>query len=257
MSYSYIGHFVDVNNHKKVVSADVSFLKNINERAYGCNLNGVSPHGTAKSEDYPDITTEACYTWVGYFYRSILNEKYSIYSKNRDNEGRDIVHGYFIDAENYNKEEFTSKLINVSYEELFKPTFWEEHPDVISLYVKKVKNVDGEWYSFDDFRNAEEKIKNKYLEALKRVNKLEELKNTKDWFEMSDTAQEKYFDELDYAKEELEEADINYWTIEKILSIFEFLQEDAAETSKNEFDEVNYKWEYDLHRKIEVFIEVC
>ena len=259
MSYSYIGKFVDVKNHRHIINSDISILKNLNELSYSCSLRGIEPTGTAKSDDYPELTRETVYSYVSQYHSEILKDENlskflsAYYKKDWNNE----LDAYYVeeDALEQNADAF------VKYSVIDGETDGEADGEYVSadyvlIYVKKIRKVDGAWYRKEDFEHAESKIKSQYFEKYDELKKLKSLRNTKDWFEMSEEARNNYFSEVDYLEEALEEAEWSYNAITYILNVFSFL-EDEGRVELNEYGEENWIWSYDDKRKIEVFIEVC
>ena len=257
MSYSYIGTFVDVKNKKRIITADLSRLKAINLHSYRCDLRDVSPSGTAKDEDYLDITHDVIYDYAAYYRKEVVDNVEVNFVPYRKKDWNKDFNAFFITEEEYeaNKDTLATYEIQLSVKEMAE--FDESREDIIILYKKKVKKNDGVWYRLADFKKAEDKIKSEYLNKRDELHNLRKLRNTKEWFEMSEEARNNYLEEVGYMEESLEELECEYDAITYILNIFEFLQEDMGYPDKNEFDEVNYIWQDKDNREIEVYIEVC
>lgn len=255
MSYSYLGTFVDVENHRKIITADISRLKSLNQYSYHCDLKDIHPTGTAKDEDYPDITTDIYYEYIAYFKKDIL-DKFTL-CPYRKKDWNKTQNAYFVNEDVYNerKSELEPYEIKLSLEDY--KSFDENSSDIIILYKKVVKKNDGQWYRREDFEKVEKALKDNYLNKVLELHDLKKLRNTKEWFEMSEKAKNSYLEEVSYLESSIEEDyEPEYNAVEYILSVFDLL-EDEGLPAPNEFGEVSYEWSYDDKRKIELYIEVC
>ena len=255
MSYSYIGTFVDVKNKKRISSGVLNRLKSLNMHSYHCDLRDISPTGTAKDEDFPEITNDVYFEYIAYFKKELLDE--FTLCPYRKKEWNKTQNAYFVNEDVYNKlkSKFAPYEIKISLEDY--KSFDENSTDIVILYEKRVRKNNGKWYRREDFEKAEEKLAKAYIDKTIELHELKKLKNTKDWFEMSDEAKSSYFQEVS----DLEDA-INddyrpeFDAIEYILNLFEYLQEDMGTPKYNEFGELSYEWNYDDGREIELYIEV-
>lgn len=255
MSYGFLGTFVDVKNKRVIMTAELDRLKALNLQRYACVLKDITPTGTANDEDYPDITNDVYYDYVGYYRPNILENAlgFTPYRKKEWNKTKNAYYLYE-DVVEANKTLLSKYEIKPTLEEL--QTFNEDGDDIIILYARKTKNNGGSWYRYSDFSKAEEKIKEEYFKKRDELNELRKLRNTKDYFEMSEDGKNSYLSEVGYLEESLEEYESEYQAIEYILNIFEFFKEDVAYPSINNFDEKSYTWYYDDKREIELYIEV-
>lgn len=259
MSYSYLGTFVDVKNHRKIITADISRLKSLNQYAYKCDLKDICPTGKAKDEDYPDITTDILYEFVSYYdreklFKSGIKINIQPYRKKEWNKTKDA---FYVTEEEYEKykEAMEPYAVNPSLEEL--KTFDEDDKGIIILYKRYKKKNDGQWYRAADFEKVEKALKDTYQSKVLELHELKKLRNTKDWFEMSEEAKNSYLEEVSYLESAIEEEyEPEYEAVEYILSIFSFLEEEGLPVP-NEFGEISYEWSYDDNREIELYIEVC
>lgn len=258
MGYSYIGKFVDIKNRRRIINADLSFLKSLNERSYDCELGDITPTGRAKNEDFPDVTSDYEYSFVGYYKSGIINNEdfWKYLHRYIRKDWNKTVDAYFV--EEIDLDELSEKMepycVKPSINELAK--FDEKASGVVILYAKKKTDLHGYWYKKSDFEAQKDKYEKKFFDAYDRLEKLRSLKDTKDWFEMSDNARENYWEDFNYAESDLNELRYEYEAIANIINIFEFLEDEGIEKI-NEFGEASYTWEYNDKREIELFIEVC
>lgn len=255
MSYGFLGTFVDVKNKRVLFTAELDRLKSLNMRRYACDLKDIIPHGTAKDEDYPDITTDVCYEYVGYYAPKIL-ENVLGFVPYRKKEWNKTKNAYYLpeDVIETNKVLLSNYEVRPTIEEL--TTLNEDSDDIIILYAKKVKNNGGCWYRYEDFHQAEDKIKEEYFKKRDELRDLTKLRNTKEYFEMSEEGKNSYLSEVGYLEESVEECELEYLAIEYILNIFDFIKEDIAFPKTNEFGEKSYVLSYEDKRDIELYIEV-
>lgn len=258
MSYSYLGHFVDVKNKRVIASADVSILKSLNEHSYACDLKDITPTGSANDDDYTALTKTIYYEFISYYKASIITDFPELnFVSYRKKDWNKTKNAYFIEENVYkeNKERLSEYEVKPTIEEM--TTFNEDSDDIIILYEKSIKSNDGKWYRYSDFANAEEKIKEAYFKKRDEFNELKKLRNTKDYFEMSEDGKNSYLEEIGYMEESVEEYESEYYAIEYITSIFNFFKEDVGFAKFNEFGEIKYAWYYEDKREIELYIEVC
>ena len=67
MSYSLIGRFVDVNNRRHVIDAELGFLKCLNDRSYSYHFSDINSTSQTKNSDYPDVTSYIDYKFSDYY----------------------------------------------------------------------------------------------------------------------------------------------------------------------------------------------
>ena len=256
MSYGFIGTFVDVKNKRVIATADLDRLKSLNLRSYACDLKDIMPTGTAKDEDYPDITTYVSYEYVGYYKPRIL-ENVLGFTPYRKKEWNTTKNAYYLpeDVIDINASLLEKYELNPTIEEI--KTLDENGDNIIILYSRRVKRNNGQWYRQDDFLNVEEKITNEYFKKRDDLNDLKKFRNTKEYFEMSEDGKNSYLSEVEYLEESLDEYKYEYEAVEYILHVFEFLMDDMANVSTDNFGEKKYEWSYDDKREIELYIEVC
>ena len=254
MSYTFIGTFVDVKNKRRIASAELGRLKSLNTHRYACDLKDIHPTGTAKDEDYPEITMDVHYEYISYFKKELL-DKFSL-NHYRKKDWNKTQNAYFVDENFYNehKEEFAPYEIKVTLEDY--KSFNENSTDIVILYEKRIRKNNGQWYRKEDFEKVEETLGKTYIDKIIELHELKKLKNTKEWFEMSEDAKNSYLSEVGYLEEAINEYhEPEYNAIEYILNIFDFL-EDVGTPVYNEFGELRYEWNYDDKREIELYIEV-
>lgn len=258
MSYSYIGTFVDVKNKKRLASAELNRLKSLNLQSYRCDLKDVHPTGTAKDEDYPEITTDVYYEFVSYYDLEKLSSSNSNHGffPYRKKDWNKTQNAYYIYEEEYEKrkDELEQYAVRPTLEEY--KSFDENSDGIIIVYKKCVRNNNGQWYRREDFEKAEEKITKAYIDKTIELHELKKLKNTNDWFEMSENAKSSYFQEVSDLETAIEDDyQPEFDAIKYILNVFDFL-EDTGTPIYNGFGELSYEWSYDDHREIELYIEV-
>jgi hypothetical protein len=95
-----------------------------------------------------------------------------------------------------------------------------------------------------------------YEEKKTRLNKLKSLKDTKEWFEMSEKAQNNLLSEIGWAEEDLQDIEWKYWSIQKMVNVLDFIEEDVGFMYTDETGATGYTWKYEDKREIEVYIEV-
>lgn len=257
MSYGFLGTFVDVKNKRILFTAELDRLKSLNERAYSCELKNIYPTGTAKDEDYPDVTTDVMYEYVGYYKQNVIPELAHLgFDTYRKKEWNRTNKAYYLpeDVIGSNADILSAYEVKPAMEEL--TTFNEDSDDIIILYAKRIKNNNGSWYRYEDFSQAEEKIKSEYFKKLEELYDLKKIRNTKEYFEMSENGKESYLSEVSYFEDLVEECKWEYDAIEYILHIFDFIKEDIGFQKVNEFGEKSFDWYYDDNRDVELYIEV-
>ena len=258
MGYGFIGTFVNIKNKQVIATVNLDRLKSLNMTRYDCDFEDISPSGTAKDEDYPDITSYAYYEYVSYYKKEIFDKFPNVeFKQYRKKEWNKTANAYYVEEAVYNekKDEFEAYAVRPSMEELLH-CFNENDESIIILYKKEIRKNRGMWFKYSDFANAEEKIKKEYFDKRDELRDLKKLRNTKEWFEMSEDGKNSYLSEVNYLEEDIEEYEWKYNAIEYIIAIFDLFKEDTAVVTKNEFEELDYQWSYDDKREIELYIEV-
>lgn len=259
MSYSLIGHFVDVKNKKVICSAELGFMKNLNERRYSNDFEGVTPTGTAHDEDYPEITRYRSIEFIGYFKKSFLDddEFYGAYKEKIRKEMNTEAKAYvFLDGKyEPQKEKLEKYSANLSLNELMNKgdDFDKKY---ILLYRSEIKDSGGTWFKASDFAGVQDSIKKDYEEKKARFSKLNSMKDTKEWFEMSETGQNNLLEEISYISEDLEDVEWKYDAIVKMNNILDFITEDLGFRYNDEDGCTRYSWKYNDNRDVEIYIEV-
>ena len=260
MSYSLIGHFVDVHNKKIIVSAELGFMKNLNTMRYSNEFENITATGTAKDEDYPEITEHTYTEFQGYYQKSVINDpelKDNFIVKEKTH--KEGINGYCFDKAfiEEHKEIFEKYEVHPTLEELMKKDSSEDiEKKYLLLYYREAKKNHGTWFKPNDFEDAVDDIKKEYEEKKARIDKLKSLKDTRDWFEMSEEARNNLLKELGWAEEDFQDADWKYWAIQKMVNILDFIKEDVGFMYKDETGSTRYMWNYDDKREIEIYIEV-
>jgi len=257
MSYTLIGHFVDVKNKKVICSAELGFMKILNSMRYSNEFDDVIPTGKTKDSDYPEITQYTDCEFLGYFKKEFLDDTkfYGSYKEKTRNDIRSEVKSYVFLQGMYDgiKNEVKEYIVNLPFNEISSPDFNEKY---ILLYNSEIKASNGTWFGASDFKDVEEKLKSEYFSKKERVQKLNSLRDTKDWFEMSDDARNNVLEEIGYAEEDFEETGYKYESAVKINNILDFIQSDLGFRYINGDGETRYEWNYDDDREIEIYIEV-
>ena len=259
MGYSLIGHFVDVKNKKRMVSADLGFMKNLNERRYSNEFEGINATGKTKDEDYPEITEYTYTEFQGYYQKSVIDDpelKGNFVIKEKTH--KEGINGYCFDKAfiEEHKETFEKYEVHPSLEEMVKGGTEDFNKKTVLLYYRETKKNNGTWFKSSDFTGSEEKFKKEYEEKKSRVDKLKSLKDTKEWFEMSEDGRNNCLEEINWAEEDLQDAEWKYWSIQKMNHIIDFICEDVGFPYKDETGSTRYMWNYDDKREIEIYIEV-
>ena len=258
MSYSLIGHFVDIKNKKRIVSAELGFMKNLNTMRYSNEFEGITATGVTKDEEYPDITMYTYTEFNGYYSKGVLEDpllKDSFIKKNTTH--REGVEGFVFDKDfiEKNKETFEKYEQHPSFEEMVHKSD-DFDSKYVMVYYRETKKNQGTWFKASDFDGVEDKYKKEFYDRKSRVDKLNAMKDTKDWFEMSEDARNNFLEELSYAEDDLQDAEWKYWSIQKMNNIIDFIKEDVGFPYKDETGSTRYKWNYDDNREIEIYIEV-
>ncbi len=259
MSYSLIGHFVDVKNKKIICSAELGFMKNLNERRYSNEFEGITPTGTANDDDYPEITKYHSTEFIGYFKKEFLDDVklYGTYREKLRKEMNTEAKSYVLLDGKYesNKEYMEKYAANLSLNELLNKgdDFDQKY---ILLYRSDTKSSNGTWFKLSDFSGVQDFLRKEYEEKKVRLDKLNSMKDTTEWFEMSENARNNLLEEIGYASEDLEEIEWKYDSIVKMNNILDFINEDLGFRYEDEDGCTRYSWKYNDNREIEIYIEV-
>jgi hypothetical protein len=258
MSYSLIGHFVDVNNKKVIVSAELGFMKNLNSRRYSADFEEIDSTSKTKMEDYSEITTYIYTDFQGYYKKDILEDPFfkQMFTV-KNNTFRNGEPGYVFDKDfiEKHKEDFEKYSMSPSLEDLVNKSDELKEKAVI-VYYRETKETSGIWYSMKDFEDAVPNIRKEYEEVKARLAKLEGMKDTYEWFKLDENAQNNILEEIGWVKEEVEDKEWKYDSIVKMTNILDFIKHDVGFKYVDEDGSTKYNWYYDDNREIDVFIEV-
>lgn len=251
MSTSIRGTFVDVRNKEVLCTAWLDYLKRLNITGRFGGMD-VVPTGTAKSEDFPSVVTSVESDFDGYIRIEALSDetlkglltkkpcggmKNSVIIEEDDLEAaEDIIDSYrFTPTKEWlNSTEGDSK----------------KYDDIASLFIRKSRECHGQWYRAEDFVVARTKADAEVAEKSARYYKLTLMKDTKEWFEMSDEARGNLYNEIEWAKEAMEDAMYDAESLREIIAVMGFLSD-----MKNVDDTIGDDTEH-LERTVEVYIEV-
>ena len=257
MSYSLIGKFVDVKNKKRIIDAELDFLKNLNDTRYSCRFSDITSSSKTKDDDFPDVTTYVEHNYIGYYKREVMETdwaKGAFYKYNKPYGNPGI--GYTVEKKFFEEHDSDFKEFEVrpTVEEMMKG--FDADSNTICLYTRENARTSGIWYTASDFEKGKEIIEKEYNELLEKKRKLDALKYSKDWYGMKEAAKNEFLEDYGYLSEDLEDAEWKVWSINKIINILDFMNDNVGFRQVDEYGETSYVWNYDDERQIEVYIEV-
>lgn len=251
MSYSLMGYFVIPKKKKVVLKGNLDFLKVLNARRYSSEFEDIYATGESSINDYPEISEQYYKKFVGAYSKDILKDENftSVAKEFKSDQEQGIL--YMLDPDVFdNIRDDISKYIRTY-------PFKDGEEDLINVFTKVKDNVNGAWYKLSDFLNALEKVKADYEKYKDTTKKLESIKYTKDWFDMSSDAKDNYYEDLKWAEEDLETEEAKLDSLTKIINIMSFLDSETFETYTDEIGITRFDFHSWESQELEVFVEVC
>lgn len=257
MSYYFTGYIIDTKNKKVLCEADFSILKNINEQGYSLDLTDVTPSGSGNIDDYPNVKYYKYDEFKGYFKKQILKEpitfglmgyanpeiKYESYHVSLQDYTDNMV--IFDKYNAYNQDDISSiKDINID--------------DYLTIYIERKEERNGSWFKKDDFQNAYVILKKKVEDAKKELNRLDAVRFSKEYYEMSDDAKDNLFNDMVWKNEDIENYETQLDTVRYIRNIFAFFMEDVYYSPDAEIKPIGEELtsSFSDKREIEIFLTV-
>lgn len=244
MSYSLIGKFVC--GEKITAICDFNFLKPLNDRAYASTFSDVegTPVGNERIED---VTVEREGRFIGFYDSRLLDyfaNKGLKYNKYESIDSFDK--SYIIDNLDgkFDKESISMYEVNPTEEKR------------IRLYTLENIFNKGTWYTLQDISEGRKNIRRNFLEANTEVARLRQMKNSIDYFKLSEESKNSLLSELGYAEESLSEQKTQLEAIDKVYHIFDTIENHLYYTFKDEFGIRHYQMAADRKDNVKLFIEV-
>lgn len=258
MSYYFTGYIIDTKNKKVLCEADFSILKNINEQSYSIDLTDVTPSGSGNLDDYPDIKYYKYDEFKGYFKKQILKEPITFGLRGYAKPDKKEYESYHVSLQDYtdnidifdkynayNQDDIASiKNINID--------------DYLTIYIERKEERKGSWFRKEDFENAYVILRKKVEDAKKELNRLDAVRFSKEYYEMSDAAKDNLFQDMVYKNEDIEDDRARRDTVRYIMNIFAFFMEDVYYSPDAEIKPVEKELTSSLSdkREIEIFLIV-
>ena len=110
-----------------------------------------------------------------------------------------------------------------------------DSPEYISLYAKQINPRRGHYYDYKDFTDLKEKLKTKYDGQIRRLIKLENIKDSVDYFKLSNEEKDDFLCTIDDLKEEINDIEWGIEACSYFMSIIDFY-EDIHEDDNTYYD---------------------
>ena len=239
MSYDIRAKFVNIKTKEIVATGSFNVVKNLLERNYSLDMEHVISTSKTDSADFPNVTEWYTKDYIDSYKKEALKiEGFKDKIKLCQIPGG-VEPSYLIDDVDFEAYKEALEPYKLSRDDVFK-RFVEykdkktEEYDYFALNVRKNEPSRGQWFKLGDFVNALPIYKNEYEKSLEKYWKLKVMKDTPAYFEMSDSARSRFFDELQFAEEDLEYAQSNYESINKVIDILSFFNQEMCKECVNE-----------------------
>ena len=237
MSYSLIGHFVDLKKKQIICTASLDFLKVFCESRLSCpDLGGITPKAHGTVEDAKAIFPREESKFLGSYDTAICEKEWFT----GNNKFTWDIDDDTYEAHKQEIESFRTKDLSGF--------------SAISIYKTEKGYEKGTWFCKDDFEELLRISNNEVADYTHRHASLSELRYTTDYFKLDDEAKDNYLSECTYIDESLDDAKFKVDCCQKMINVLDFLNEDMADTIKNEKGEPEYDWDL---RNVEVYIIGC
>jgi len=257
MGYYFTGYIIDIKNKKVLCDADFSILKNINERSYSLDLTDVTPSGSGNLDDYPNVKYYKYDEFKGYFKKQILKE--SITFKLREYvKSEEECDSYHVSLQDYRDNMDIFDKYNAYNQDDISSIKDISIDDYLTIYIERKEEREGNWFKKDDFENAYIILKKKVEDAKKELNRLDAIRFSKEYYEMSDAAKDNLFHDMVWKNEEIEGYGTQLDAVRYIRNIFDFFMEDVYYSPDAEIKPVGKELtsSFSDKREIEIFLTV-
>lgn len=260
MGYDLHGYLVNTKTKQVLVQGNMNILKNLNNRSYSADFDAIESTSKSKIEDYPEISEQYTNCYIGRYPK----ENYDAIALllNKENLIRRPIQGgdeskYCAYLYKGSEELFNEKENELRNLEATSPEVYGDAERCFSLYQRRKEAICGNWYTLNDFINALPHFTEEFDKANTRLTELRLLRNSKDWFEMSEKAQNGLIEELSYVEDDYDTARYRLNSIEYITWLMQFFKDDICTVTTGEDGERKYHFGYNDDYDIELFVEVC
>ena len=243
MGYGLTGIFFEPKEKKEILRVDLDFLKCLNDRSYSASFTDINDVYFEDSQDYNQQLLYRNRIEDGYFRDDILKQDFfkgeRAYSLNIFPSYEVHMSQYDDHKEDYNKYRVEGVSINDMKNVIY-----------ITFYSYEVEK--GHWFDYGCFEEARKIITKRYEDAREKLKKLTDQEYTKDWFEMSEDARNRWCEEVSWAQEGLEEEETEKEAIDKIVNLYDIVNNNLGIKVK----EGAVDWNHFESRNCRLFIYV-
>lgn len=257
MSYYFTGYIIDTKNKKVLCEADFSFLKSINEQGYSLDLTDVTPSGSGNLDDYPNVKYYKYDEFKGYFKKQILKEPIT-FGLRGCAKPEEEYESYHVSLQDYTDNIDIFDKYNAYNQDGISSIKDINIDDYLTIYIERKEERTGRWFKKDDFQNAYDILIKKVEDAKKELNRLDAIRYSKEYYEMSDTAKDDLFQDIKWKNEDIEDYGAQLDTVRYIRNIFAFFMEDVYYSPDAEIKPVGKgpTTSFSDKREIEIFLTV-
>jgi hypothetical protein len=246
MGYGLVGKFIDKTNRKLLGSYDMDFLKNLNDCGYSSTFSDIESTSTTVDSDFPEVTVSKEIIFKSFYKNDILQ---------------------FLSPKSFQEyttpwcyQEYDAYIVNPevldSIKDFLVDDYTKDKENLVAVFCIEEINYNGTWYTFKDISDGRDKIQKEYEEAQEEVRRLRNMKNSIQYFEMSENGKNDLLSELKYAEDSLEEWKWNLDSVNSLYYLFDNLAHNLYYNSYDEFGVEHISASWRNKRNVEVFIEV-
>lgn len=245
MGYGLVGKFVDKTTRKMLGSYDMDFLKNLNDCSYSSTFSNIESTSSTVDSDFPEVTTSKEIIFKNFYKKDICQ---------------------FLSSESFQEykspwcyKDYKAYIVNpeaLDSIDTLKTNDMEDTENVVAVFCIEEIKYKGTWYTLKDVSDGRKKIQKEFENAKEEVRRLRDMKNSIQYFEMSENAKNGLLTELRYAEDGLEECEWNLGSINSLYYLFINLAQNLYYVSCDEFGVEHVFASWENKRDIELFIEV-
>lgn len=259
MGYGLLGKFVDKTSGKVVATYNMDFLKNLNDCSYSPTFDDIDITSQTTDKDFPELCETKYVSFKGLYKREVLDflEKKGIKCEKCDGawgSGPNYA-SYLVLLEGCDSYDHITEMIEDYHIVKVTSDVMETGSAVAIMYVETSK-TSGTWYTYADVKSGLSKIKKKYDDAQEELNRLKQIKNSVQYFEMSKNAKDDLISEIGYAEYAEYEYSCQLESINLLKCIFESIKNNLLYITYDKYGVEHCSSDWEDKRNIELRIEV-
>ena len=259
MGYGLLGKFVDKTSRKVVATYNMDFLKNLNDCGYSSTFTDIDTTSQTTDKDFPALCETKCLSFKGLYEREVLNvlEKKGVKCEKCESawgSGPNYESYVVLSEENDSYDKITELIEDYIIIKVTSDVM-ETASAVAIMYITTEKSF-GTWYTYADVKAGLGKIKKKHDDAQDDLSRLKQIKNSVQYFEMSENAKNDLLSEIGWAEDTEYEYSYQLESINLLECIFESIKNNLLYITHDKYGIEHSSSNWEDKRNIELRIEV-